>query len=225
MLRCFLFLSIVSMMLSSASTTTKTKLLYIGDPMCSWCYGLAPELEQVVKHFEGKLEVELIMGGLRPYNTQKMIELKSFLTHHWEEVAKASGQSFTYDILNSTEITYDTEPPSRAVVIVRKMDAEKALPFFKEVQKAFYLNNLNLHLADSYCSIAQELKIDFEQFEQLFESDEMKQVVREDFVRANEMGVRGFPTLILQQDEQLKMINNGYAKAVTIIEKVEGYLD
>lgn len=202
----------------------KPTLIYIGDPMCSWCYGLAPELEKVLAHFEGQLEVELIMGGLRPYNTQTMLDLKDFLTHHWEEVHQASGQNFQYGILDEATITYDTEPPSRAVLVIRKIAPEKELAFFKEIQKAFYLDNLNMHLTDSYCGICETLNIDFEQFTQYFEGEAMKKEVRADFERAAEMGVRGFPTLILQQNEQFILIANGYLPSQSVIEKIEEYL-
>jgi len=48
----------------------KMTLIYIGDPMCSWCYGLANEWETTYKTFEQEANIELIMGGLRPYNKQ-----------------------------------------------------------------------------------------------------------------------------------------------------------
>lgn len=27
----------------------KPALIYIGDPLCSWCYGIAPELDKLKK--------------------------------------------------------------------------------------------------------------------------------------------------------------------------------
>ena len=73
----------------------KPKLIYIGDPMCSWCYGFSNELSFIVEEYEDTVEFEMIMGGLRPYNTETMIDLKDFLSHHWEDVAKASGKKFS----------------------------------------------------------------------------------------------------------------------------------
>lgn len=199
----------------------KPTLIYVGDPMCSWCYGIAPELNKVKDHYGDQIDLELVMGGLRPYNTQKMTELKDFLTHHWEDVNKASGQEFKYDILSSDEISYDTEPPSRAAVVVRKMNPEKEYLFFKASQTAFYLHNKNMHLAESYHSILKELELNTEEFDALFHSDEMKELVRRDFERAGEMGVRGFPTLIIKQGDKLDLICNGYLSSKDIIQRID----
>ncbi len=202
----------------------ESTLIYIGDPMCSWCYGVTNELAEVKEKFDGRLGFELVMGGLRPYNTQKMSELKSFLAHHWEDVNKASGQQFKYEILDSETITYDTEPPCRANVVVRQLAPKQAFAFFKATQKAFYLHNKNMHLAESYHDILKELGIDVAKFEELFASDEMKALTRRDFEQSAEWGVRGFPTLILRHNDKLTMITNGYSKSEAMIERIEAAL-
>ncbi len=205
-------------------TNAQNKLIYIGDPMCSWCYGVAPELEKIEATYSEQMDFELLMGGLRPYNTQTMSELKDFLSHHWEDVHKASNQPFKYDILQDSTITYDTEPPCRAVVVVRQLAPEKTFEFFRAVQEAFYLHNKNLHLLESYHPILKELEIDTEAFDKAFQSEEMKQAVREDFEKSTEMGVMGFPTLVLRVNGRLKLITNGYASAEQMMEQIEKYL-
>jgi len=48
----------------------KTTLIYVGDPMCSWCYGFGNEISTVISTLGDRVEVEAVMGGLRPYNTE-----------------------------------------------------------------------------------------------------------------------------------------------------------
>lgn len=199
---------------------SKPTLVYVGDPMCSWCYGIAPELEKVIKHFGDDLNYEIVLGGLRPYNTQKMPELKEFLKEHWEHVHAASGQQFTYDILDDNTLTYDTEPPCRAVVAVRQIDDSKAFDFFKLTQEAFYYNNKNMHKAESYYDALDNLKIDKEKFTQLFQSSDLKTKVKNDFSRASQLGVSSFPTILLKVDDDYKRVANGYAQATDMIEKI-----
>lgn len=205
---------------TSAKTTTKTtsvmptKLIYIGDPMCSWCYGFSPEFSKAVKNLGDQVEVEMVMGGLRPYNTQTMNDLKSFLTHHWEEVGQQSGQPFQYDILDSNTMLYDTEPACRAVVTVRKLKPEVALAFFKAVQTAFYAENKYPGYVETYTEIVENLGIDKEDFKKEFLSEAMKEAVKADFERSSDLGVRGFPTVILDKGEgDYVLIGNGYMKA------------
>jgi len=202
----------------------KPTLVYVGDPMCSWCYGIAPELEKVKSYFNETLNFDIIMGGLRPYNKETMTDLKEFLTHHWDGVHQQSGQPFNYCILQDSKITYDTEPPSRATVIVRDSNPDKAFSFFEEVQRMFYQKNKNLHLIESYYSILKKLEIDLAQFKQNFDSPYFKELVKKDFLRSQQLGITTFPSITLQLQERNFMITKGFATANEIIDQVQSVL-
>jgi len=203
----------------------QSKIIYVGDPMCSWCYGIAPEYSKLIERFEGEVDFELVMGGLRPYNTQTMPELKDFLTEHWQEVNHRSGQEFSYGILDDGNITYDTEPPSRATVVVRHLNATKEIQFFKKSQVLFYKENKNMHLASSYYDLLDEMGIDKDRFTELFESDEMKKKVKEDFMRASALNANSFPTIIFQKGDQYYSIAKGYSTSEKMIKRVESILE
>ncbi|MCK5101300.1 MAG: hypothetical protein KAR17_00740, partial [Cyclobacteriaceae bacterium] len=72
----------------------KNKIIYFGDPLCSWCYGFGTEITQVVEHYITKFEFELVMGVLRPYDMEKIPDLADMLRHHWEDVHQRSGVPF-----------------------------------------------------------------------------------------------------------------------------------
>ncbi len=202
----------------------KATLIYVGDPMCSWCYGFSPELAKVVDALKEKVNFELVCGGLRPYNTQTMAELKSFLTKHWEDVGERSGQSFCFDILDSTSITYDTEPPSRATIVVRTLAPEKEFSFYKQCHSLFYQENKNMHLAESYRGLLGSLGLSFDAFNAHFDSEEMKAKTKDDFLRARSLGVQSFPTMLLQHQHGTQQVAAGYAKAESILSRIEEQL-
>ena len=81
-----------------------------------------------------------------------------------------------------------------------------------------------MHLAESYHDILKDLKIDVAKFDELFASDEMKALTRRDFERSAEWGIRGFPALILQHQDSLTMVANGYSKSEAMIERIEAAL-
>ncbi len=206
-------------------TQPKAKLIYVGDPMCSWCYGISENMSEIKNSYKSKLDFEIVMGGLRPYNTQTMSELKDFLIHHWEDVNRASGLPFSYGILDKDDITYDTEPPCRAVMLVRNKYPEKAFSFFKEVQKAFYVENKNLHLLNSYEEICVNLDIPYEFLKSSFDQTQSKNLIKKDFERSAELGVNSFPTLLLEKDGKLHVLAKGFATVSEIQEKVTRILD
>ena len=200
------------------------KLIYFGDPMCSWCYGFSPEFSKAAEALDDQVEVQFVMGGLRPYNTETMTDLSDFLRYHWEEVSQRSGQPFQYDILSSEEIMYDTEPSCRAVVTIRHMQPESEFAFFKATQRGFYFDNNNPNTTATFVELAEKMGVDGSEFQRLFESDEMKKAVREDFLRSQEMGVRGFPTVLLKNGDQLYMLSNGYTTAEKLIARANDAL-
>ena len=93
--------------------------------------------------------------------------------------------------------------------------------FFKAVQTAFYVGNKNPNLTSTFIEIAGQFNLDKNKFRQLFESEDFKNKVREDFTRSAEMGVRGFPTVIFKNGDDLFLLSNGYTTAENIIQKVE----
>ena len=188
------------------------KIIYFGDPMCSWCWGIATHLEELKEHFKYELEFELVLGGLRPGGGDKWdSNMKEMLRGHWNHVNEYSGQAFNYDLLSKKEFNYDTEPPSRAVRIIRDIVPEKEFVFFKEIQRAFYVENLDLSFTDSYKSVCAGLDIPFEEFVSLFDTEKYKELVKEDFLKSAKYGVRGFPSVAVQIDDNVQLIARGYS--------------
>ena len=202
----------------------KATLIYVGDPMCSWCYGFAPELSKAIESLDETVEVQVVMGGLRPYNTQQMPELADFLKEHWEQVNERSGQPFSYGVLKEN-YAYDTEPPSRACVVVRAMKPALEMDFFKALQTLFYVGNKDMNVVESYLPLVKEMGLDVEEFKQKFASEEMKAAVKADFEFAGSMGVRGFPSMVLKIGEEYVLISNGYTSAAQIVKSVERVLN
>jgi putative protein-disulfide isomerase len=201
-------------------------LVYIADPMCSWCYGFGPELEALRTRF-AELPVHIVVGGLRAYNTKVMDKtLAQTLGHHWDEVARQSGQPFTRVMLERDDFIYDTEPACRAVVTVRENAAHLALPMFHAVQRAFYAQGLDVTraevLADVYagvCADHAESEFDVTAFADALTSDPMKDTTRNDFTLTQDWGIRGFPTLLAVHGDRPHLIAPGYMKAPALIER------
>ncbi|MFT5169075.1 MAG: putative protein-disulfide isomerase, partial [Saprospiraceae bacterium] len=53
----------------------KLNIIYFADPMCSTCYGFSPTINKIEDDLEGLVDIQMIMGGLRPFNTETMKDL------------------------------------------------------------------------------------------------------------------------------------------------------
>ena len=200
------------------------KLIYIGDPMCSWCYGIAPEWQKIKTQYQGKLEIEYVMGGLRPYYEKPMSEMKDFLTDHWKHVYEASNQPFNYEILNRSDLNYDTEPPSRAVVVIQSLNPNAVGSFFAEVQSLFYYDNKNMNESKSYHTLLEKYNVNTDEFDKLFNSDEMRQATKTGFNKAKSLGVASFPTVLLMMGEEQYIVTQGYSTSNKMNQVIDNLL-
>ena len=125
------------------------EIIYIGDPMCSWCWGFSPALKAIHAEFGDIAPIRIIVGGLRPGETEPMTpQMKAFIRHHWESVHEATGQPFCFDVFEGDGFAMDTEPACRAVVTLRRLRPVATLPFFERLHHAFYARKRALLRSD-----------------------------------------------------------------------------
>jgi len=201
----------------------ETEIIYIGDPMCSWCWGISPHLNALKRY--GKsigVPFRLVMGGLRPGGGDAWNEeFKNFLKHHWEEVNKRSGQPFGMELFEKEAFNYDTEPACRAVVTVRELSPEKTLSFYELVQHYFYVKNNDPNQVEFYQIICEKLDIDYPTFKEFFNSPQAKELTQKDFILNREWGIRGYPSVVVRKGNDLQLLASGYANFEDLKERLE----
>jgi putative protein-disulfide isomerase len=95
-------------------TEAAMEMIYIADPMCSWCYGFHPAISAFAERFAAELPLRLMMGGLRAGNREAMGAAdKDYVRQAWARVGAATGQPFDMSFFAREDFTYDTEPACR----------------------------------------------------------------------------------------------------------------
>ena len=209
---------------------TENSLVYVGDPMCSWCYGFGVPLHQLLEQLPG-VPLAVVLGGLRAYNQEVMPDaLKSTLHHHWSEVTKRSGKPFGTGQFDRDGYIYDTEPACRAVVTIRTHAAEHTLAMYHAIQHAFYAEGRDITQTSVLADIWQALvdskttgDVDFSRgtFIDAFESDTIKTQTRNDFAMVQQWGIRGFPALIAVVNGEAQLVANGYMEADEMLQRIQ----
>jgi putative protein-disulfide isomerase len=186
-------------------------LWYFADPMCSWCWGFAPVIDAIRAAYSERLKVALSLGGLRPGTREPMTpELRAEILHHWHAVQGMTGQPFAFEGALPAGFVYDTEPPSRAVIAVAGLDAAAVFPYFESVQEAFYAQGQDVTQAPTLAALAERRGLDPARFLERFDSEETRKTTHKHFAAARQAGVRGFPTVILQNASGGTLLTRGY---------------
>jgi putative protein-disulfide isomerase len=206
--------------------TAQTRLVYFADPMCSWCYGFSPVISALAERFEARLPVDVVMGGLRAGNTEPMrAKDKDFIREHWTRVGEMTGQAFDMAFFDREGFVYDTEPACRAVVTARRLMPRMALPFLARVQQAFYAENRDMTAANAISEVAEEAGFDRAEFAAAFTAPETRNETVRDFLTAESLGIRGFPTLIAgSEGKGYALLTNGYRPLEDLAEPLERWL-
>jgi len=201
------------------------EIIYIGDPMCSWCWGFAPVIEKMRAQFNDRAPLSIVAGGLHAYDDKPMSDqYKATIRHHWEDVNKATGAIFDYRFFDREGFVLDTEPACRAVVTLRTLRPDALFPFYESISRSFYSENKDTTDVETFRALAREADVDGDEFAELFSSQDMKDETRNDFVFAKSLGVNGFPTVVVKENDEYGLLTAGYRPFEALEPVLENWL-
>lgn len=188
-----------------------SRLLYVMDPMCSWCWGFAPVVQALAEQAGAAgVPLHLVAGGLR--RDQMALDAAARVRYlgYWQAVNASTGQLFDFERGLPEGLVYDTEPACRALVTVRRFDPASAWTLVRRIQQAFYTEGVDVTQAGVLARLAEEAGIPRIEFAEAFDSVAMREATAADFTWVQDLGIAGFPTLLAERDGQLALLTNGY---------------
>ncbi len=188
------------------------ELLFVVDPMCSWCWGFAPVVEEIRKTYGERYKISLVMGGLRKAGDMVWDEAaKSYLASQWEEVAQKTGRPFDHTLLQKPFFEYDTTPACKAVVTVRELlGDDQAFVYLHKIQHAFYASGIDITNPRLLQGYYEQLFGNSSKFAFFYMSERAEQLTEHDFAKARSMGANAFPSLVIIDKAGHMVCQKGY---------------
>lgn len=198
-------------------------LYYVHDPMCSWCWGFKPTLDELLANLPDSVKVQRILGGLAPDNDQPMpLATQQMLQQTWQRIQEViPGIAFNYDFWTQTQPRRSTWPSCRAVLAARQQNEAFEVPMITAIQEAYYLNARNPSDTDTLVSIAEETGCDAGQFADYLHSDAARKELDSERLMAQQLGAQGFPSLVFRNaNDHLYGIAVNYNQPAAMLEQI-----
>ncbi len=203
------------------------RLIYVHDPMCSWCWGFRPNFENLCKQLPAGLSVNRLLGGLAPDNDQPMpAELQSKLQDTWRRIqTRIPGTRFNFDFWRDCHPRRSTWPACRAVIVARQSDPSLESPMIEAIQRAYYLEARNPSDTDTLAALASQLGLDAVDFAIRLDAAETHDILEQEITQARRMGADSFPSLRLQIDQSFWPVPVDYTEVRPMLETIQSLLE
>lgn len=202
------------------------RLLYVMDPMCSWCWGFAPVVEALARQAaRAGVRLDWVVGGLRRETSPLSEPARGRILAHWQAVSEETGQSFNFAEALPEGLVYDTEPACRALVVARHLAPRRVGRLARLIQQAFYLEGRDVTHARVLLELAEAAGFSRCCFAEAFDSAEQRAATRADFAWVERLGIAGFPTLLAERNGMLALLTNGHQPLERLSPLLERWLE
>ncbi len=192
--------------------TSTTRLHYIYDPLCGWCYAVAP----LVKAARAVLPIELHGGGMMTGARRQKITpaWRDYVGPHDRQITEMTGQKFGEAYLNGLLTDHsawlDSEPPTAAVLAAEQV-GNAGLPMLARLYEAHYVEGRRIADETVLSELAYEIGLDRHAFLQSFR-DFRGETVNAHFAKSRNLlgaaGGRGYPTFVIERDGVLERLDH-----------------
>ncbi|HCR19220.1 MAG TPA: DsbA family protein [Candidatus Latescibacteria bacterium] len=196
-------------------------LYYVADPMCSWCWGFKPVLDEVRTALPQGISLVYVMGGLAKDSDEPMPEeTRQYVQMNWREVTEEAGATFNWDFWTNCQPRRSTYPACRAVLAASAQQENSVPEMFEAIQRAYYQEARNPSDNATLVALADEIGLDKRRFEYDLTSEVTESLLQDDFNLRRSLTVREFPSLVLKHDTTQTWIVKGYANLETTLSRL-----
>ncbi|MBT2971264.1 MAG: DsbA family protein [gamma proteobacterium symbiont of Ctena orbiculata] len=202
-------------------------LYYIHDPMCSWCWGFRPTLEALLTALPGALSYSRLLGGLAADSSSPMPEeMRIRLQATWREIERRiPNTGFNFDFWSRNTPRRSTYPACRAVIAARILDPGAEEKMILAIQQAYYLEARNPSDDSTLGELAREIGLDEQRFNELLNHQATQQKLETEIAETLRLGVRSFPSLVLQLGQGMWPVAVDYLTPEPMLEQIRNILD
>ena len=208
---------------------TNQEIMYCFDPLCGWCYGFSPVISQLEERFGEQISFTAYAGGMVTGERVAPIgDTFAYIKNALQTVEERTGVRFGGGfkaLLEDGSYKYDSEPPSKALVLFKSVTQGSSIAVAHQLQHALFYDGLSLNSTENLAQIVKKEGLDEEVFLELFRQEKYWAKTYEEFAFVQRLGVQGFPCLLYRKDKQLYALARGYQSYETLERMIADLLE
>jgi putative protein-disulfide isomerase len=201
------------------------KVVFVTDPMCSWCWGMADEIDRARRAAAHEFEFDCLLGGINVDSTHAISDFaRARLADVWRRVNRVTGATFGSG-LPAGDFVYNSIPACIAGEAVRELTRAPPFEFVRRLQRRFFIDGLDVADDALLKREAVEMGLDAARFAQLCSDAAIIARVHDGFTIAKSYGTAALPSVLLEVGGVRRLVAGGYVDAPTLINSVRGHLE
>ncbi len=198
-------------------------LIYVHDPMCSWCWGFEPTRQIIFEAVADRMQIRRMVGGLAPDSDEPMPEsMRLMLQQTWQRIEQTiPGTRFNFAFWNESAPRRSTYPANRAVIAAREQGERFDQIMTARIQQAYYLEAKNPSDNSVLIELAADIELDAERFANNLVSESIQQQLLAEIGSARAMGINSFPSLAVHRAGVLRHIGLSYTDPEAMLSQIE----
>lgn len=176
-------------------------LYYVTDPICSHCWALEPVLRRFEAEYGHYFKMQTVLGGMLPSwdgfaDRANGIQGPADVAGHWREVGEHTRMPIDGTLWLNNPVR-SSFPPSRVFKVLQKRNEETAKAFLRRAREAVFAFNRNISDDSVLMDIVGKMGLDGSAVVNEANESSSQELLEQDFAVAARLGVRGFPTIIM----------------------------
>ncbi len=214
------------------------RLQYFSDVLCVWAYVMEIRLERLMRDFAGRVEIDCHFCPVFPDAQGKIARswrsqggFEGFAAHLREVGERFPHVTIRDDLWRAVRPRSSTGVHLflRAVDLVAAQDRDDAARPFAErlfsracwqIRRAFFAEGADISDWRVHRTIATRIGVDYDAIASRIRSSEAVAALDADYRLAEELGVRGSPTFVMNDGRQKLYGNVGYRLIVANVEEL-----
>lgn len=198
---------------------SRSRVILVTDPMCSWCWGMAAAVEEAAHALADEVPFDLLLGGINTHGTQPIGEYgRRHLLHIWREVRATTGQDFGMVVPQG--MIYNSTLACVAVEAVRRRHGRPPFGYLHRLQQCLFVEGRDISNADVLARVAEEFDWAAAEFLEALTSTELRSRVQSQFASSRSYGTNALPNVLIEQQGRRRLLFGGYADSATMIELI-----